>query len=338
MVKKILLAIVFVLLAGTSGYLFLYLATPNVQKNHHEELKSKQNYFICDFDISDEIVFAEEKVPVEMFYVKESLERELIVNTYLHSSTLLLLKRSYRWFPVIEPILEKYGIPEDFKFLAMIESNLTNAVSPAGAVGFWQFLSATAKEYGLEVDKDVDMRYNVELETEAACKYFLKSHEKFKNWALVAASYNAGQRRINGFIEDQKADSYFDLLMSQETERYLFRMIALKMIYENPTHYGFFIADESKYAVLDYHVVVVDKDISSLADFAKEHGITYKLLKYYNPWLRSQKLNVSKKRSYEIKIPNPPFDMTHEKLRLLYEQAEKQTVSTEDTTNERKDI
>ncbi|MDR0969370.1 MAG: lytic transglycosylase domain-containing protein [Lentimicrobiaceae bacterium] len=338
MTKKILLAIGFVLLAGTSGYLFLYLATPDVPVVHHEELKSKQHYFICDFDIPNELVFAGEKVPVEMFYTRESIERELIVNTYLHSSTLLLLKRSHRWFPVIEPILKKYGIPEDFKFLAMIESNLTNAVSPSGAVGFWQFLSETAKEYDLEVNKNVDMRYNVELETEAACKYFLKAYERFQNWALVAASYNAGQRRISDLLKDQKAISYFDLLMSQETERYLFRMIALKMIYENPMHYGFFISDESKYAVLDYHVVVVDKDIANLTDFAKEHGISYKLLKYYNPWLRSQKLNVPKKHSFEIKIPNPPFDMTHEKLRLLYEQAEKQTISTEDTTNERKDI
>ncbi len=174
------------------------------------------------FDLPDELYFADLRIPIELFYTSESLERELIVNTYWHSSTLLLLKRANRWFPVIEPILAAHQIPDDFKYLAMIESSLTNARSPAGAVGFWQFLEGTAKDYGLEINKDVDERYHLEIATAAACRYLLKSYERYNDWALVAAAYNAGNRRINSFMEDQMADSYFDLLMAEETERYLF--------------------------------------------------------------------------------------------------------------------
>ena len=263
-----------------------------------------------DIEFTEDITFAGERVPLEMFNIRERYERELLSTCYFHSNTMLLVKRSSRWFPVIEPILRKYGIPEDFKYLCVAESTLTNAVSPAGAVGFWQFMERTGKEYGLEINKDVDMRYNVELETEAACRYFLKSYDIYHNWTLVAASFNAGTRRLNKFLKEQKVHSYYDLLMADETERYIFRILAFKTILENPEQYGIYVSKSLEYQPFKYKTVVVDKNIDSWADFAIEHDITYKLLKIFNPWLRSNSLKVKKGEVYEIKIPKRPFDLT----------------------------
>ena len=263
-----------------------------------------------DIEFTDDITFAGERVPLEMFNIRERYERELLSTCYFHSNTMLLVKRSSRWFPVIEPILRKYGIPDDFKYLCVAESTLTNAVSPAGAVGFWQFTERTGKEFGLEINKDVDMRYNVELETEAACRYFLKSYEMYHNWTLVAASFNAGTRRLNKFLKEQKVHSYYDLLMADETERYIFRILAFKTILENPEQYGIYVSKNLEYQPFRYKTVVVDKSIDSWADFAIEHDITYKLLKIFNPWLRSNSLKIKKGEVYEIKIPKRPFDLT----------------------------
>lgn len=264
-----------------------------------------------DIEFCDDIYFAGERVPLEMFNIRERYERELLSNTYFHSNTMVLLKRSKRWFPVIEPILEKYGIPEDFKYLCVIESYLSNVVSPAGAAGFWQFMKGTGEEYGLEINKEVDMRYNVELETEAACKYFKKAYERFGSWTLVAAAYNAGSARVAKFIKEQGAESYYDLLMAEETERYVFRILAIKTIFENPEKYGIYVSENLTYQPYKYNIVLVDKSIPNLAEFAKEHDITYKLLKVFNPWLRSNSLKVSKGKVYEIKIPKKPFNITH---------------------------
>ena len=263
-----------------------------------------------DIEFADDISFAGERVPLEMFNIRERYERELLSTCYFHSNTMLLVKRSKRWFPVIEPILKKYGVPDDFKYLCVTESTLTNAVSPAGAVGFWQFLERTGKEYGLTINKDIDMRYNVELETEAACRYFLKSYEIYHNWTLVAASFNAGTRRLNKFLREQKVNSYYDLLMADETERYVFRILAFKTILENPERYGIYVSKSLEYKPFRYKTVVVKKNVDSWADFAKEHDITYKLLKTFNPWLRSKSLKVKRGEVYEIKIPLRPFNLT----------------------------
>lgn len=263
-----------------------------------------------DIEFTEDITFAGERVPLEMFNIRERYERELLSTCYFHSNTMLLVKRSSRWFPVIEPILRKYGVPDDFKYLCVAESTLTNAVSPAGAVGFWQFMERTGKEFGLEINKDVDMRYNVELETEAACRYFLKSYEMYHNWTLVAASFNAGTRRLNKFLKEQKVHSYYDLLMADETERYIFRILAFKTILENPEQYGIYVSKNLEYQPFRYKTVVVDKSVESWADFAIEHDITYKLLKIFNPWLRSNSLKIRKGEVYEIKIPKRPFDLT----------------------------
>ena len=271
-----------------------------------EQIQLRSN----DIEFTEDITFAGERVPLEMFNIRERYERELLSTCYFHSNTMLLVKRSSRWFPVIEPILAKYGIPDDFKYLCVAESTLTNAVSPAGAVGFWQFMEATGKEYGLEINKEVDMRYNVELETEAACRYFLKSYEIYNNWTLVAASFNAGTRRLNKFLAEQKVHSYYDLLMADETERYIFRILAFKTILSDPEKYGIYVSKSLEYQPFKYKTVIVDKSVDSWADFALEQGINYKLLKVFNPWLRSKSLKVRKGEIYEIKIPVKPFNLT----------------------------
>ena len=270
-----------------------------------------------DIEFCEDIYFAGERVPLEMFNIRERYERELLSNTYFHSNTMVLLKRSKRWFPVIEPILKQYGIPDDFKYLCVIESYLTNVVSPAGAAGFWQFMKGTAEDYGLKINKEVDMRYNVELETEAACKYFLKAYEKFGSWTLTAAAYNAGTTRVVKFMKEQGVDSYYDLLMAEETERYVFRILAIKTIFENPEKHGIYVSPKLTYEPYKYDIVIVDKSVKNWAEFAKEHDITYKLLKVFNPWLRSNSLKVNKGEIYEIKIPKKPFNITHHHISSL---------------------
>jgi hypothetical protein len=275
---------------------------------------NEQYYRIVPLEIPMHLTFAGEEVPLDIFYVREGLDRELSVNTYWHSSTLLMIKRSHRWFPVIDTILQRYGIPEDFRYLAVIESGLSNVISPAGAVGFWQFMKGTAKEYDLEVNKEVDERYHVEKETEAACKYFLKSYEKYGSWALVAASYNAGTNGIDRLMKKQKASSFYDLLVSDETNRYLYRILAVKLIMESPETYGFYIDEEDYYKPIPYHLVEVSGKVTDWADFAKDHGISYKLLKYFNPWLRQTYLKNKRKKTYYIKIPDSPYNLTYELL------------------------
>ncbi|MDG2081851.1 MAG: lytic transglycosylase domain-containing protein [Bacteroidales bacterium] len=277
---------------------------------------NEQYYKIVAVPIPDKISFAGEQLPLDIFYVREALDRELSVNTYWHSATLQIIKKSQRWFPVFDSVLRANNIPQDFKYLAVIESALSNVTSPAGAVGYWQFLKGTAKENGLEVNKEVDERYNVIKSTEAACRYFNKSYEKFGNWTLVAAAYNAGNRGVSRQIERQKTESFYDLLLSDETTRYIYRLAAMKIIFENPQIYGFYIDNEDVYPTISTRYVIVDYKIEDFADFAKDNGVSYKLLKYFNPWLRQSYLKNRKKKVYKITIPMPPFDHTHESIIL----------------------
>lgn len=260
----------------------------------------------------DSLFFAGERVPLEMFYIRENFERELMVNTYWHSSTLLLIKRSTRWFPVIGPILQKNGIPDDFRYLCAIESNLSQARSPAGAVGFWQMLETTGRELGLEVNDEVDERYNVERATEAACVYFRKAYEKYGSWSLAAAAYNAGFKRISDLASAQQTTSYYDLLMPEETERYLFRILAIKLILQDPKTYGFGLEASDYYQPLPSTEVKVSSQVTSWTNFAKEKGISYKLLKHYNPWLRSDKLKNTASKTYYIRIPSGDYGIIHQ--------------------------
>ena len=253
------------------------------------------------------IDFAGEKTPLEVADVKERFDRELIVNRNLDASTLLIIKRANREFPIIEPILKKYGVPEDFKYLAVAESALINATSSAGAKGVWQFMPATAKEYGMEVSEEVDERYHLVKSTEAACQYLLNAKNKMGSWTLAAASYNGGLAGINRQIANQGENNYYDLLLTEETHRYVFRILALKDILQNPELYGFTLRENELYTGIPTRTVVVSESIPDLAAFAKQEGINYKILKVHNPWLRDRKLTIKPGKTYEIEIPTSGY-------------------------------
>ena len=253
--------------------------------------------------IPETVFLAGEKIPLEDFKVRENLDQELIINTYRHSSTILYLKRASRWFPVIEPILAENGIPNDFKYLAIIESGLTQAVSPAGAKGFWQFMKKTAPEYGLEISPTVDERYHVEKSTQAACLYLKESYEKFGDWALAAASYNMGVSGVTKCLETQGVDRYWDLHLNTETGRYVYRMLAVKEVLSNPRAYGFQISDEDLYFPHEVRKVALSSNIESLSAFALENGSNYRELKELNPWLIKESFVASLGKVYTVLLP-----------------------------------
>ena len=252
--------------------------------------------------------FSGEEVPTFMADVQERLDKEMITNMNYHTNTTLVIKRANKVFPIIEPILAKYGVPDDFKYLAVIESSLVNAVSPAGARGIWQFMPATAKEKGMEVSDEVDERYHLEKSTEAACKYLLGAKEKFGSWTLAAASYNGGMSGISKKMEEQQVDNYYDLLLTEETSRYVFRILALKEIMSKSDKYGFSIPKEALYYTIPTKKIVVDSSITDLAKFAKIQGVNYKILKIHNPWLRDKKLTNTSGKKYEIEIPTSGYN------------------------------
>ena len=252
--------------------------------------------------------FSGEEVPTFMADVQERLDKEMITNMNYHTNTTLVIKRANKVFPIIEPILAKYGVPDDFKYLAVIESSLVNAVSPAGARGVWQFMPATAKEKGMEVSDEVDERYHLEKSTEAACKYLLVAKEKFGSWTLAAASYNGGMAGISNKMKEQQVADYYDLLLTEETSRYVFRILALKEIMKNSEKYGFSIPKEALYYNIPTRKLVIDSSITDLAQFAKSQGVNYKILKIHNPWLRDKKLTVTTGKKYEIEIPTSGYN------------------------------
>ncbi len=254
-------------------------------------------------ELPSQLSFAGERVPLEIPDVAERLDRELHINTYWHSSTIFLIKQAHRWLPQIEEILKENGIPDDFKYLTAIEGGFANAISPANAVGFWQILSTSGKENGLEITKYVDERYDPLKSTEAACKYLKKAYNKFGSWTSAAASYNRGMAGLQRAMDDQEVDSYYDLLLNDETSRYVFRILAIKEIIEHPRNYGFNIDQHHLYDQEKIHYVEVSEDIDDLVEFARNQGINYKLLKRHNPWLRRDELKVKKNKTYKIAIP-----------------------------------
>ncbi len=265
--------------------------------------KAVNDYNVYALSIPENMNFAGEPVPLELPDIHERMDRELLVNTYWQSNGLLLIKRAHKYFPMIEPILAEEGVPDDFKYLAVIESGLTQAVSPARAVGFWQILEGTARDYKLEVNSNVDERYHIEKSTRAACKYLKKSKEKFGSWTLAAAAYNAGNRGIQRQLDRQKVNDYYDLLLGEETGRYVFRILALKEILNDPQKYGFNFDEKHLYSRIPTREVKVDTAVSDFADFAKEFDINYKTLKLHNPWLREAHLNNASRKTYYIEIP-----------------------------------
>ena len=294
---------VFILL---SIFVVILIAVSFIDTDKKEEPVADLNNYapIKSVTLPKKMDFAGERVPLDIFYVREHLDRELTINTYWHSSTILWLKRAERWFPVIEPILKEEGVPDDFKYLALIESGFMQVVSPSGATGFWQFLRGTAKDYGLEVSRYVDERYHVEKSTYAACRYIKAAYEKYNDWTLVAASFNAGKRRVSESIEEQKGKTYYDLHLNSETARYVYRILAAKEIFTNPEKYGFFLSKEDLYRPVGIKYVPVTETIDNLAEFAKSHNISYRMLKELNPWLISDKLRVPGDSSYLIALPD----------------------------------
>ena len=251
---------------------------------------------------------AGEPVPMNSFGVRDHFDRELVVNTYRHSSTMLYFKRAARWFPLIEPILDFHGLPDDFKYLAIIESGLSQAVSPAGAAGFWQFMKATAPSYGLKVNGQVDERYHVEKATHAACEYLLEARQEFGSWSLAAASYNMGRAGVRKALKAQGVESYWDLHLNEETARYVYRLLAVKAIFEQPENFGFYIQPEALYAPHQGRTIWRKQSIGNLAAFALEEGANLKTLKALNPWLRSDRLSVAEGDSMAIMLPRHRLD------------------------------
>jgi membrane-bound lytic murein transglycosylase D len=292
----------FFLYGFISGAFLLFWLGSTVS-NVEDENDFPQGYRIISPPVPDELYFCGERVPMDNFEVYERIDRELIVNTYFHSATILAMKRANRWFPVVEPILEANGTPDDMKYLMIAESGITNAISPAGATGYWQFMEEAALKYGLEVDSEVDERYNMEKATEAACRYLNEAYDLFGSWTMAAASYNTGIENVQKQIERQKAKNYYNLVFSEETLRYIARAVTIKEIMNNPEKYGFDIKRNELYNPLPYKLVHVNGPVDDLADFAIGYGINYRILKLYNPWLRDNVLKNKDRKVYSIKIP-----------------------------------
>ncbi|MCF4101789.1 lytic transglycosylase domain-containing protein [Gillisia sp. M10.2A] len=269
--------------------------------------KSTCDYNVYALPMPENLNFAGESVPIENPDIYERMDRELLVNTYWQSNALLLIKRANKYFPVIEPILAEYGVPDDFKYLAVIESGLTQAVSPARAVGFWQIMEGTGKDYKLEINDNVDERYNIAKSTRVACEYLKRSKQKFGSWTMAAAAYNAGNTGVDRQLDRQEVNDYYDLLLGEETGRYVFRILALKEIMSHPAKYGLNFTKDQLYENIPTYNVPVDTAVSNFAAFAKKFDINYKILKIHNPWLREANLNNSSRKKYMIEIPEKGY-------------------------------
>ena len=309
LLSKIGLAAVAVVICG----LFIQaIQSPEVASQPTEtatsaEQQRSQTLRVEALDIPNVMTFAGERVHLQDTDVRERLDREIHVNTYWHSNMLLMIKKANRFFSEIEPLLKKYNLPDDFKYLAVAESGLDNVTSHAGASGFWQFMKATGKEYGLEINNYVDERYNLELATKVAAQYLINSKELFGSWTNAAAAYNAGNAGITKQMKRQDATDYYSLLLNSETGRYVFRILAFKEILSNPEKYGFYVDQEDLYQAIPTKTIIIDTPVEDFAKFAKQQGINYKILKIHNPWLRDTYLKNASGKAYSIKIPIPGY-------------------------------
>ena len=299
MKKQILFIFLAVTLAVSA---IIFISSDNVEKTEQE--RPKVMSMTANVDIPKKMMFAGETYTFDRYDKRERLDRELNSFTYFHSTTMLLIKRANRYFPIIEPILKENGLPDDLKYLAVIESSMSpRAVSPARAAGLWQFMATTGKEFGLEVSNDVDERYHIEKSTVAACKYLKDAYNKYNSWSAAAMAYNGGQGRITRELNNQHAEHALDLWLVEETTRYFYRILAIKLVFENPSEYGFIIKPEHLHKPMEFREMEVTRSITDLATFAKQQGITYAQLKDFNSWLRSRSLNVRSGKSYTLKIP-----------------------------------
>ena len=300
--KKLGLAVAVVAVSALSIH-----AVQEAPTDENFEKKLINDYNVYALPLPEKMDFAGEPVPLNNPDIRERMDRELLVNTYWQSNGLLLFKRANKYFPIIEPMLKKYGLPDDFKYLAVAESGLEYTSSPAGASGIWHFMKATGIEYGLEINDYVDERYNLEKATKVAAEYLIKSKERFGSWTMAAASYNAGVSGMNKQINRQKETSYYDLLLNNETSRYVFRILALKEIMTHPEQYGFNFREKDLYTNIPTFTVKVNTAIEDLAEWVKPYGINYKILKIHNPWLRDTYLKNSTGKEYLIEIPEKGY-------------------------------
>lgn len=288
--------------------LFLFGTLTACSNSSRQLPDSLGTHLFTPVELPEKLEFAGEEVPMEYYDVRENLDRELLSTVYFHSQTIRYIKNMPRYFSVIEPILKSNGVPEDFKYLCVAESGFdTRAVSPAKAVGLWQLLESAARENGLEINAEVDERYHIEKSTEAACRILKSAYQKYGSWSLVAASYNGGRAGLDRQMAIQKAKNYYDLLFVEETSRYVFRILALKMVMEDPEKYGFSIEKKQLYPIIETETVQVNGPVKDWASFAIEKGISYKTLKMFNPWLRETFLKNPANKTYILKFPEKGF-------------------------------
>ena len=297
--KYILISLAVILVCGTCIY-----AVKEIRNQDQDyRVQFARNYKIYSPELPAKMDFAGENVPLDLFFVRESLDREIMASTFMHSSSITMFKRAMRWFPVIEPILKRNGIPDDFKYLAVAESNLGNVVSSSFAEGFWQFLKGTGIKYGLEITEEVDERYNVEKATEAACRYFRDGFREYGTWTLTAASYNRGIDGVGKAVEKQRTSDYYKLYLVEETARYVYRILAIKHVYNHPTQYGYYLLQSDFYPPLSTYTITVDSTITDLPAFALKQKINYRILREFNPWLRRYTLTNKTAKKYILTLP-----------------------------------
>ena len=284
--------------------IFVFFISFGISKTRFLTNGNESNYHIYPISIPKKVSFAGEEITLDEDDLIERMDKEFLVNTYWQSNTILLIKRANKYFPQIEKILIDEGVPTDFKYLALIESGLENVTSPSGAKGFWQIMKTTGKEYGLEINSNVDERYNLNLSTRLACKYLKKARDKFGSWTLAAAAYNRGMNGVQNKIANQNQTAYENILFGDETKRYVFRIIALKNIVESPESFGFYVDEGQMYKPIEYEEIKIDKPINNISDFSKDFGLNYKNFKIHNPWLLENHLNNKSRKVYTISIPS----------------------------------
>ena len=291
--------ILILLIILSSSFIFSAL---DINDSAKHQLEFNENYAIYAPITPMEISFCGEIMPITEKNLRERLDREILVNTYWQSQTIIFIKKANKYFSIIEPILKKNGVPDDFKYLALAESGLSNIVSPSGATGFWQIMKLTGKERGLEISTEVDERYHLEKSTDAACSYILEAFEKFNSWTLAAAAYNMGISGLEKQMQRQKENNYYDLLLNSETARYIFRITAIKEILENQKKYGFHLREQDLYQPEQYNVVLLDSSVNDFAEYSSKLEINYKTLKELNPWLRQSYIKNTQENQYFIKV------------------------------------
>lgn len=301
--KKLSIIAIILSTIAICGQIFVFAS----QKETSDEVYSKafqSSYKIYSPVLPDTLDFAGEKVPMQTSYVRECLDRELLVNMYWQSNLLLYMKRAGRFFPVIEPILKEEGVPDDFKYLCVIESGLTNVTSSAGASGYWQFLKSTGQKYGLQIDDEIDMRWNIEESTHAACRYLKSAYRRFGSWTSAAASYNCGEAGLQKRLEKQSVDSYYEVRLPNETTRYVYRILAVKLLLQHPQQYGFYLRQCDLYHPIKCATVTLSGQNVDLYQWCADHHTTYKVLREFNPWIQTETLKNKAGKTYSVKIPS----------------------------------